>query len=469
VKQITTVLAVVTAVSVSSVYAQTSASDGVGRSSTGIPVRQMELIPDANANPAVAVGLGFTYQGTLDEGGVPADGEYDLEFTLTDEIGTVMAGPICMDNVMVVEGVFTVDLDFGAQFYGDARELEIAVRAGGALGDCGLGGYTTLSPRQKLNATPYALGLRLPFSGSQTINGDAFSILNSSTLDNDTAIHGVVGGLGAFGFVDLAGIRGESNASTGAGVLGISDQYVGVVGFSSGDFGIGTFGRSDGADGTGVTGWATGNNGKGVSGMAGGPNSWAGYFDGRLFAGGPVGIGTFTPTTDLEVIGTTKTDALVVTTGAGTGKVLTSDASGNGTWQSVPDTGTFGIYRAGGGFNPQATTGFLSTTVTVTISSGQQIYVNVNQTFGSVSVGGAGSLDLFVGYRVAGSGVTPTLLGAGMFNIAVPQGVRMPFGISGVISGLPAGSYEVGMAGDDDGDGNWNNSEWGYVSALVLD
>jgi hypothetical protein len=435
-----------------------------------MPVRQMELIPDTNANPAVAVGLGFTYQGTLDEGGVPADGEYDLEFTLTDEIGTVMAGPICMDNVMVVEGVFTVDLDFGDQFNGDARELEIAVRAGGALGDCGLGGYTTLSPRQKLNATPYALGLRLPFDGEQDVDGSAFSIRNTNTtIGSSSSIHGVLGDLPVFGFDDKAGVRGESNSVIGAGVLGISDQYVGVVGYSAGDGGIGIFGRTDGTGGVALQGRAFGNNGRGVYGVANGLNSWAGYFDGRLFTYGPVGIGTLTPTADLEVIGTTKTDALVVTTGAGTGKVLTSDASGNGTWQSVPDTGTFGIYRAGGGFNPQATTGFLSTTVTVTISSGQQIYVDVNQTFGSVSVGGAGSLDLFVGYRVAGSGVTPTLLGAGMFNISVPQGVRMPFGISGVISGLPAGSYEVGMAGDDDGNGNWNNSEWGYVSALVLD
>jgi len=255
----------------------------------------------------------------------------------------------------------------------------------------------------------------------------------------------------------------------GAGVLGVSDQYIGVVGFSSGDFGIGTFGRVDGIGGVGLQGWAFGDGGRGVYGMAGGLNSWGGYFEGRVFADGPVGIGTTTPTANLEVIGTTKTDAFVMTTGAGTGKVLTSDAFGNGTWQSSPASGTAGFYNSGPGVFPLAATQFLSTTVTVTISSGQQIYVDANQTFGSTIAGGAGSLDLYVGYRVAGSGATPTLLGGGMFNIAVPQGFRMPFGISGVITGLPAGTYEVGMAGDDDGNGNWDNGEWGYVSALVLD
>ena len=468
-KLITTALAVLTAVSVSSVYAQTGASDGVIRNSMGMPARQMEPIPDASSNWAVAVGMGFTYQGTLDDGGVPANGEYDIQFTLTDETGSVMAGPICMDNVTVIDGLFTVELDFGAQFYGDARELEMAVRPGGALGNCGSGGYTALSPRQKLNATPYALGIRLPYSGSQAINGDTFSILNNSTLPNDASIRGILGGVSTFGFSDRAGIRGETNGMDSAGVLGISDQYIGVVGYSAGDFGVGVFGRTDATGGVGLQGWAFGDDSKGMYAFASGLNSWAGYFEGRVFVDGLVGIGTNAPTTALDVNGTTKTDAFAMPTGAGTGKVLTSDAFGNGTWQDNPGAGTAGFYSAGPGVFPLAATQFLSTTVTVTISAGQQIYVDANQTFGSVAVGGAGSLDLYVGYRVAGSGATPTLLGAGMFNIAVPQGVRMPFGISGVISNLPAGTYEVGMAGDDDGNGNWDNGEWGYVSALVLD
>jgi len=69
---------------------------------------------------------------------------------------------------------------------------------------------------------------------------------------------------------------------------------------------------------------------------------------------------------------------------------------------------------------------------------------------------------------VAGSGATPSLLGGGIWNNQVPQNTRITMGISGVITGLAAGTYEVGMAGDDDGNGNWNNNEYAYVSVIVL-
>jgi len=48
-----------------------------------------------------------------------------------------------------------------------------------------------------------------------------------------------------------------------------------------------------------------------------------------------VGIGTTAPSEKLDVIGKTKTSTLQVTIGATTGNVLTSDASGNATWQAI--------------------------------------------------------------------------------------------------------------------------------------
>jgi len=58
---------------------------------------------------------------------------------------------------------------------------------------------------------------------------------------------------------------------------------------------------------------------------------------------GNVGIGTVSPSQKLDVAGTTKTENLIVTSGAGAGKVLQSDASGNASWvdastiQTEPD------------------------------------------------------------------------------------------------------------------------------------
>ncbi|WP_310556156.1 hypothetical protein [Flavobacterium sp.] len=49
---------------------------------------------------------------------------------------------------------------------------------------------------------------------------------------------------------------------------------------------------------------------------------------------GTIGIGVTVPTEKLEVAGKTKTTNLQVTSGAGLNKVLTSDASGNATWQT---------------------------------------------------------------------------------------------------------------------------------------
>jgi len=48
---------------------------------------------------------------------------------------------------------------------------------------------------------------------------------------------------------------------------------------------------------------------------------------------GNLGIGTTAPTEKLEINGKTKTTNLQVTNGAGTGKILTSDAAGNASWK----------------------------------------------------------------------------------------------------------------------------------------
>lgn len=111
--------------------------------------------------PALAqtpVDTTFTYQGRLDAAGAPATGSHDLQFRLFDAaVGGAQVGPpICYDNRDLVDGLFTVALDFGAEFTGEARWIEVGVRAdAGEL--CFNGAYTTLAPRQPLTAAPYAI------------------------------------------------------------------------------------------------------------------------------------------------------------------------------------------------------------------------------------------------------------------------------------------------------------------------
>src|SRR5262245_42216549 len=80
----------------------------------------------------------------------PAKGIYDIQFALYDaeEGGTRVSEFITNNAISVVNGSFSVMLDFGPVFDGSAKWLEISVREGGA------GAFATLAPRQAITATP---------------------------------------------------------------------------------------------------------------------------------------------------------------------------------------------------------------------------------------------------------------------------------------------------------------------------
>lgn len=102
----------------------------------------------------VPLGTEFSYQGNLSSPGMPAVSNADFQFTLFDALdGGVQIGAILpKNNVALVNGVFTVSLDFGAPAYtGNARWLQVAVRS-----PAGTGGFTPLAPRQALSPTPHA-------------------------------------------------------------------------------------------------------------------------------------------------------------------------------------------------------------------------------------------------------------------------------------------------------------------------
>jgi hypothetical protein len=104
---------------------------------------------------AFAQGTAFTYQGRLEDAGVPANGVYDLQFTVFGVAsgGAAKGGPLEVEDVAVTNGLFTVLLDFGAPpFPGASRWLAIGVRPGASTGV-----YTNLSPRQAITATPFAI------------------------------------------------------------------------------------------------------------------------------------------------------------------------------------------------------------------------------------------------------------------------------------------------------------------------
>ena len=96
----------------------------------------------------------FTYQGRLGSAGQPAHGAHDFAFRLFDAetSGTQVGTEQAVSSHDVDQGVFSVQLDFGdAPFNAAPRWLEIRVRASGG------GAYTTLSPRQRIGAAPFAI------------------------------------------------------------------------------------------------------------------------------------------------------------------------------------------------------------------------------------------------------------------------------------------------------------------------
>ena len=103
-----------------------------------------------------SLGTSFTYQGQLKKGGSPVNDTCNFQFSLYDSAssGMKIGSTVTVWDVNVNNGLFTTQIDFGSgRFNGNARWLEIAVKCPEDSS------YTTLSPRQALTATPYALAL----------------------------------------------------------------------------------------------------------------------------------------------------------------------------------------------------------------------------------------------------------------------------------------------------------------------
>ena len=137
---------------------------------------QLLFVPAANSAQTEA----FTYQGRLLASGQPANGSYDLRFTLADNAtqGNYVAGPLTNAPVLVSNGLFTVTLDFGTSvFDGSSLWLEIEVRTNGSSGP-----YLPLSPRQAITLTPYAA-----FAHTASTAAVATGLLPGATITGDGA------------------------------------------------------------------------------------------------------------------------------------------------------------------------------------------------------------------------------------------------------------------------------------------
>ncbi len=301
------------------------------------------------------VGTAFTFQGQLKDNGVPLNEPADFRFVLWDALsdGNPIGAMVPANGVAVANGLLTVELDFGASaFGGAARWLEISVRS-----PAGSGFFTTLDPRQPVTPTPYALyAASGPGSGGfWAASGDDIYKTNAGNIGIGTTVPGSM--LEVLTTEDRHGIRSTTPyipllvhraATTGTwpAIHAECDSlyanassiraYIMSTSPGSGSAAIRGVNHGTGAAGIGVYGVQDGA-GIGVKGEVADANGHAGYFLGRGYFSGNVGIGMTNPQAKLHVanrirVGQDPTYANVfgelIHDGGGTGFKINANAGG---------------------------------------------------------------------------------------------------------------------------------------------
>ena len=179
----------------------------------------------AQPSTAFAQGTAFSYQGSLQNNGSPASGTYNLQFSLfnVNSGGSAVAGPVTTNGVIVTNGLFTVLIDFSpGAFTGMTCWLEMGVESNG------VSSFTTLTPRQQLTPTPYAIFANTTSNLSGTlpaaqlsagtanigISGNAATATTANTFTS--SLSGDVTGTQGATVVSTVGGQSAANVASGA-------------------------------------------------------------------------------------------------------------------------------------------------------------------------------------------------------------------------------------------------------------
>ena len=161
------------------------------------------LVPAAAGE--LPLGTAFTYQGQLVNGGTAQNGPCDFRFKLFNAAtaGSQVGSTQTLTGVSVSNGLFTVSIDFGAQFVGFARWLETSVT-------CPSGGsFTTLTPRQRMSPAPNAI-----YAENASVKSDGATVTGNGTADAPLALQNPLGLLQNSSTATITG----TNFGLGAGV-----------------------------------------------------------------------------------------------------------------------------------------------------------------------------------------------------------------------------------------------------------
>ena len=220
-------------------------------------------------------GTALTYQGRLLDAGEPANGTFNVDFSLWDHSagGIQIGSTISFISLPISDGLFTVQLDFGANAFNNTdRWLEIVVDG------------VPLAPRQSITRAPYAIQTRGIFvddnqlvemgvtPGQQRLRvwnfagGGAFEAVSSNRAIEAISTEG-----------DMA-ILASNQSANGMGVFAQHQPSQNQAWLGTPDYGV--YGRANDVG-----------------------NDWAGYFLGRAHVSDRLFVGREDPIISTEYFG----------------------------------------------------------------------------------------------------------------------------------------------------------------------
>jgi len=172
---------------------------------------------NSQLSTANAQGTSFTYQGQLLNKGVPVSGTNTLTFALYNASsgGSLVAGTITNNDVIITNGLFTVTIDFGSgPFNGATDWLQLGVETNS------LGNFVPLAPRQQLTPTPYAIYAANAGTVSVLNNTGYLNFFAAQNAGNSTLTGQYDTGVGNGALSALS--SGSYDTGTGVGALGLN-------------------------------------------------------------------------------------------------------------------------------------------------------------------------------------------------------------------------------------------------------
>lgn len=473
------------------------------RNIAGLVLSVVLLLAALPIGAQVAQGTAFTYQGELRQNNLPVTASVDMVFTLYDSAAgsTVIGSPIPLTGVnavSVVDGLFTVTLDFGASAFitttDDARWLAITV-SGNAL-----------SPRTKIENAPYALTSQLAYNvpagsiGLMQINatqvqrrvsgtcaaGSAISVINQDgTVSCQSSGSGTITGITPANGSGLTGGGTSGTVSLGTDFSVLQKRVSGTCATGSSVSSV----NADGtvacqAAGTGTVTSVTAGNGltggtitssgtlavdPAVVALAG--TTW------NLAGNGSLPSGSYLGTTD-------NTSVTFKVNGVQAGQLQATSPSGGfsdsvnvifGSSANAVAAGVFGATIGGGGFRGCSPTpctpnsfGNFASNIGATVSGGTS---NVSSGGGAI-VGGGNANIASAGYTTVGGGQLNSasgagaVVGGGLTNKAMGNGAMVLGGQNNIAGGdfsFAAGHYAHVRSAADIGGGNTSGDQGSFV------